>query len=159
MCFFGKGVVTLDLMEIRRHDIYKKYSRELILFDGRTFRVIGTHPEELLVPILNSGENRFWGIFRKICGYRQEPNSSVSENFGDEIWSCSIQKINKNSSRRTPRRNFGHQIGKIQEKKSKMMKIRILINSDVEVVAHSEVVQNTFKTLKLSIFDHISSLK
>ena len=40
-----------------------------------------------------------------------------------------------------------------------MMKIRILINSDVEVVAHPEVVQNTFKTPKLSISDHIPSLK
>ena len=69
------------------------------------------------------------------------------------------QKMTKNSSRRTPRRNFDHQIGKIQKKKSKMMKIRIVINSDVEVVAHPEVVQNTFKTLKLPIFDHISSLK
>ena len=35
----------------------------------------------------------------------------------EKIWSCSIQKINKNSSRRTPRRNFNHQIGKIQKKK------------------------------------------
>ena len=79
--------------------------------------------------------------------------------FLEEIWSCSIQKTIKNSSRRTPRRNFDHQIEKIQKKKSKMMKIDILLNLDVEVVAHSEVVQNTFKTLKLSIFDHISSLK
>ena len=48
---------------------------------------------------------------------------------------------------------------KFRKKKSKMMKIRMVINSDVEVVAHPEVVQNTFETLKLSIFDHISSLK
>ena len=39
-----------------------------------------------------------------------------------------------------------------------MMKIGVLINWDVEVVALSEAVQNTFKTIKLSIFGHISSL-
>ena len=46
-----------------------------------------------------------------------------------------------------------------RKERSKMMKIQIVINTDVEVVAHSEVVQNTFKTLKLSLFDHISSIK
>ena len=101
----------------------------------------------------------FLGLFSIICGYWWECNSSVPEKFWEEIWSCSIQKIIKNSSRRTPRRNFDHQSEKIQKKKSKMMKIDILLNLDVEVVAHSEVVQNTSKTPKLSISDHISSLK
>ena len=39
------------------------------------------------------------------------------------------------------------------------MKNDILLNLDVEVAAHSEVVQNTSKTPTLSISDHISSLK
>ena len=43
--------------------------------------------------------------------------------------------------------------------KVKMMKIDIVIKFDVKVVAHSEVVQNTSKFSKLSILDHITSLK
>ena len=39
------------------------------------------------------------------------------------------------------------------------MKIDIVIKFDVKVVAHSEVVQNTSTTPKLSIPDHITSLK
>ena len=46
-----------------------------------------------------------------------------------------------------------------QTKKWKMMKIDIVIKFDVKVVAHSEVVQNTSTTPKLSIPDHITSLK
>ena len=40
-----------------------------------------------------------------------------------------------------------------------MIKNDILLKLDVKVAAHSEVVQNTSKTPKLSISDHISSLK
>ena len=39
------------------------------------------------------------------------------------------------------------------------MKIDIVIKFDVKVVAHSEVVQNTSTTPKLSIPDHITTLK
>ena len=39
------------------------------------------------------------------------------------------------------------------------MKNDALLKLDVEVAAHSEVVQNTSKTSKLSIIDHISLLK
>ena len=39
------------------------------------------------------------------------------------------------------------------------MKNDALLKLDVEVAAHSEVVQNTSKTPKLFISDHISSLK
>ena len=39
------------------------------------------------------------------------------------------------------------------------MKNDALLKLDVEVAAHSEVVQKTSKTPKLSISDHISSLK
>ena len=39
------------------------------------------------------------------------------------------------------------------------MKIDIVIKFDVKVVAHSEVVQNTSTTPKLSIPDHITPLK
>ena len=46
-----------------------------------------------------------------------------------------------------------------QTKKWKMMKIDIVIKFDVKVVAHSEVVQNTSTTPKLSIPDHITPLK
>ena len=46
-----------------------------------------------------------------------------------------------------------------QTKKWKMMKIDIVIKLDVKVVAHSEVVQNTSTTPKLSIPDHITPLK
>ncbi len=104
-------------------------------------------------------ENGVWGYFHKTCVWLRECNSTVAEKFWEEIWSFWTQKITNNSSRRTPRQDFDHQIEIFFGKKSKMMKIGILINWDVEVVAHSEVVQNTFKTLKLSIFGHISSLK
>ena len=40
-----------------------------------------------------------------------------------------------------------------------MMKIDIMLKFDAKVVAHSEVVQNTSTTPKLSIPDHITSLK
>ena len=40
-----------------------------------------------------------------------------------------------------------------------MMKIDIVLKFDVKVVAHSEAVQNTSTTSKLSILDHITSLK
>ena len=40
-----------------------------------------------------------------------------------------------------------------------MMKNDALLKLDVEVAAHSEVAQNTSKTPKLSISEHISSLK
>ena len=46
-----------------------------------------------------------------------------------------------------------------QTKKLKMMKIDIVIKFDVKVVAHSEVVQNTSTTPKLSIPDHITALE
>ena len=39
------------------------------------------------------------------------------------------------------------------------MKNDIFLKLDIKVAAHSEVVQNTSKTPKLSISDHISSLK
>ena len=39
------------------------------------------------------------------------------------------------------------------------MKIHIVLKFDVKVVSHSEAVQNTFTTSKLSILDHITSLK
>ena len=39
------------------------------------------------------------------------------------------------------------------------MKIDIVIKFDVKAVAHSEVVQNTSTTPKLSIPDHITPLK
>ena len=44
-------------------------------------------------------------------------------------------------------------------KKSKITKTRFFLKIDLEVVAYSESVQNTSKTPKLSISDHISSLK
>ena len=69
-------------------------------------------------------------------------------------------KIIKNSSWRTPRQHFACQNEKIQkQKKWKMMKIDIVLKFDVKVVAHSEAVQNTSTTSKLSILDHITSLK
>ena len=40
-----------------------------------------------------------------------------------------------------------------------MMKIDIVLKLDVKVVAHSEAVQNTSTTSKLSILDHITYLK
>ena len=40
-----------------------------------------------------------------------------------------------------------------------MMKMDIVLKFDVKVVAHSEAVQNTSTTSKLSILDHITSLK
>ena len=40
-----------------------------------------------------------------------------------------------------------------------MMKFDIVIKCDVKVVAHSEAVQNTSTTSKLTILDHITSLK
>ena len=46
-----------------------------------------------------------------------------------------------------------------KSKKWKMMKIDIVLKFDVKVVAHSEAVQNTSTTSKLSILDHITSLK
>ncbi len=45
------------------------------------------------------------------------------------------------------------------KKKWKMMKIDIVLKFDVKVVAHSEAVQNTSTTSKLSILDHVTSLK
>ena len=47
-------------------------------------------------------------------------------------------------------------MGKSTNKKVKMMKIDIVIKFDVMTVAHSEVVQNTSTTPKLSIPDHIT---
>ena len=44
-------------------------------------------------------------------------------------------------------------------KKSKVIKNDIFLKLDVNVAAHSEVVQNTSKTPKLSISDNIPSLK
>jgi len=158
--FLRKLILEREILKIQQYDIYEKCSPDVGENDGRTFRIIGTHPEELLLHIHHSMISGFWTIFTdfrlqtKISRVIYPPPSGI-----EELWSCSIPKITKNSSRRTPRRNFDHQIGKSPEKKSKMMKIRILINLDVEVIAHSEVVQNAFKTLKLSIFDHISSSK
>ena len=140
--------------------IYEKCSPDVGENDGRTFRIIGTHSEELLLHIHHSMISGVLTIFADFRLQTKINRINASPSGIEELWSCSIQKTTKNSSRRTPRRNFDHQIGKSPPKKrSKMMKIGILINLDVEVIAHSEVVQNTFKTLKLSIFDHISSLK
>ena len=46
-----------------------------------------------------------------------------------------------------------------QIKNPKITKNRFFLKFDLEVVAHSELVQNTSKTPILSISDHISSLK
>ena len=46
-----------------------------------------------------------------------------------------------------------------QIKNPKITKNRVFLKFDLEVVAHSELVQNTSKTPILSISDHISSLK
>ena len=46
-----------------------------------------------------------------------------------------------------------------QTKKWNMMKIGIVLKFEVKVVGYSEVVQNTSTTSKLSIPDHITSLK
>ena len=46
-----------------------------------------------------------------------------------------------------------------QIKNPKITKNRFCLKFDLEVVAHSELVQNTSKTPILSISDHISSLK
>ena len=55
---------------------------------------------------------------------------------------------------------FGRIISKPTIQKSKKnTKNRFFLKFDLEIVAHSESVQSTSKTPKLSISDHISSLK
>ena len=101
----------------------------------------------------------FLTIFRKSSGCKKVRHSNVPEMFLERDMIFFSPKnhqelIPKNSSSKFRPSNWQK-----SRKMSKMMKIRILINSDVEVVAHSEVVQNTSKTPKLSISDHISLLK
>ena len=48
------------------------------------------------------------------------------------------------------------ELSKSRNKKSKIAKLDNILNLGLEVVAHSKTVQNTSKTPKLSISDHIS---
>ena len=43
-----------ELLEMWVQDIYEKCSSDMSLFDGRTFRFIRTHPEELQLGLLHS---------------------------------------------------------------------------------------------------------
>ena len=135
-------------------------SWDFILFDERTFRIIITHRKNSSPNLAHIHDFEIWERITKI----KVGNKIMRVNGGklnlEEIWSCSIQKIIKNSSWRTPRQHFACQNEKIQkQKKWKMMKIDIVLKFDVKVVAHSEAVQNTSTTSKLSILDHITSLK
>ncbi len=137
----------------------KKNSEDFKLFDGRTFRIVRTHPEELHVYEGRTSNSTFWQFSEKVVGVKKFDQVTLQKSFG--------KRSELFSPKQWPRTHpeeilveiltiFSNIFGK---KVKKMMKIDILLNLDVEVVAHSEVVQNTSKTPKLSISDHISSLK
>ena len=74
-------------MKILQYDGYSKYFSELILFDGRTFRIIRTHPIVIGGQWNKCVEMRFWTIFSKTCGWLKIPHSKFAEKFWEAIWS------------------------------------------------------------------------
>ena len=61
----------------------------------------------------------FLTIFRKSSGCKKVRPSNFAEKFWKEIWTVFPQKMTKNSSRRTPRRNFDHFFKHFWKKNSK----------------------------------------
>ena len=63
--FLRKLILEREILKIQQYDIYEKCSPDVGENDGRTFRIIGTHPEELLLHIhhsMISGFNSFFSI-------------------------------------------------------------------------------------------------
>ena len=61
--FLRKLILEREILKIQQYDIYEKCSPDVGENDGRTFRIIGTHPEELLLHIHHSMISGFWTIF------------------------------------------------------------------------------------------------
>ena len=93
-------------------------SWDFILFDERTFRFIRTHRNNSSPHLTHTQDFQIWARITKIkVGNKIMRVNDVKLNL-EEIWSCSIQKIIKNSSWRTPRQHFECQNEKIHKQKS-----------------------------------------
>ena len=134
-------------------------SWDFILFDERTFRIIITHRKNSSPNLAHIHDFEIWERITKI-----KVGNKIMRVNGDilnleQIWSMLYPKNNqelilKNSSPTFRMSKWENP----KSKKWKMMKIDIVLKCDVNVVAHSEAVQNTSTTSKLSILDHITSL-
>ena len=124
--FLRKLILEREILKIQQYDIYEKCSPDVGENDGRTFRIIGTHPEELLLHIHHSMISGFWTI---LTDFRLQTKISSVNHPPREL--RSYDHVISQKSPRTPRRNFRNPEKKVQKKKSKMMKFGILINLDV----------------------------
>ena len=83
--FFTKETLEPWVLEIRGHCKYLKYSSELILFDGITFRIIRTHPEELLVDEVHMSKNVILTFLEKVGDVHEIVELILQKSFGDSF--------------------------------------------------------------------------
>ena len=93
-------------------------SWDFILFDERTFRFIRIHRNNSSPHLTHTQDFQIWARITKIKVGNKIMRVNCNILFLEEIWSCSIQKIIKNSSWRTPRQHFECQNEKIHKQKS-----------------------------------------
>ena len=93
-------------------------SWDFILFDERTFRFIRTHRNNSSPHLTHTQDFQIWARITKIKLANKVMRVIGGKLNLEEIWSCSIQKIIKNSSWRTPRQHFECQNEKIHKQKS-----------------------------------------
>ena len=72
-------------MEIWGRGKYLKCSSELKLFDGRTLRIIRTHPRELLLNKIQPSKNDFLTFSEKVVGDHEIVKLMLQKSFEDSF--------------------------------------------------------------------------
>ena len=81
--FLWNWVVEPSVLEIWEHCKYWKCSSELKLFDGRTLRIIRTHPEELKLSEVWWWKYGFWTLSEKVVGVHEIIKLTLQICFGN----------------------------------------------------------------------------
>ena len=100
-----------------------------------------------------TSKSTFWQFSEKLVDIEEEVEVTFQKTFGKRYDHIFPESNTNRPKFRWP--NYQNP----QIKNHKITKNRFVLKFDLEVVAHSELVQNTSKTPILSISDHISSLK
>ena len=83
--FFVKETLEPWVLKIWTYCKYLKCFSELKLFDGRTLRIIRTHPEELLVNKIRPSKNNFLTFSEKVVGDHEIVKLMLQKSVGDRF--------------------------------------------------------------------------
>ena len=83
--FFGKETLEPRVLKIWTHCKYLKCSSELKLFDGRTLRIIRTHPKEFLLNKIRPSKNDFLTFSEKVVGDHGIVKLMLQKSFEDSF--------------------------------------------------------------------------